>query len=133
MKNGASIKEQLDKEFAAYRKVYRAVFWAYYVSVGLLFIFLCRQVADQVSLGFAQAGWFACLKEGFAIGAIWYLFYLCDTQGGLLKLLRLWEKSLLLRLRQEEGLEALRTGGLYFIDDMEMTLVDGKYLVPKDR
>src|ERR1700677_1780703 len=112
MKVAESNKENLDKEYAAYRKVYRAVFWIYYVSVALLFIFL---------------------KEVVAIGGIWYMFYLCDTEGGLLKILRQWEKSLLHRLRQEEAMEALRTGGLYFIDDMEMTLVDDKYLVPKDR
>jgi hypothetical protein len=131
MKATETTKENLDREYAAYRKVYRAVFWFYYVSVGLLFIFLCKQVVDSHS--FVPAGWFVFLNEAGAIAGIWYLFYLCDTEGGLLKLLRLWEKSLLHRLRQEEAIDALRTGGLYFIDDMEMTLVDDKYLVPRDR
>src|ERR1700677_852938 len=131
MKVGESNKENLDKEYAAYKKVYRAVFWIYYVSVGLLFIFLCMQVVE--SHGFIPTSLFVFFKEAVAIGGIWYMFYLCDTEGGLLKLIRQWEKSLLHRLRQEEAMDALRTGGLYFIDDMEMTLVDDKYLVPKDR
>jgi hypothetical protein len=131
MKVVESNKESLDKEYASYKKVYRAVFWIYYVSVALLFIFLCKQVV--ASHGFVPAGWFVFLKEAGAIGGIWYMFYLCDTEGGLLKLLRQWEKSLLHRLRQEEAMDALRTGGLYFIDDMEMTLVDDKYLVPRER
>ena len=128
---GTTNKENLDREYAAYRKVYRAVFWFYYLSVGLLFVLLCREVV--VSHGFMPAGWFVFLKEIGAILGIWYLFYLCDTEGGILKLLRQWEKSLLNRIRQEEAMEALRTGGLYFVDDTEMALVDDKYLVPKDR
>lgn len=133
MKETGSIKESLDREHAAYRKVYRCVFWFYYLSVGLLFLFLCRQAASQFSQGFAAAGWFVFFKEAAAAAGIWYLFYMCDTEGGILKLLRQWEKSLLHRLRQEEAMEALRTGGLYFVDDTEMALVDDKYLVPKDR
>lgn len=131
MKETGTNKENLDREYAAYRKVYRAAFWFYYISVGLLFIFLCRQVVE--SHGFMPASAFVFFKEAGAIVGIWYLFYLCDTEGGILKLLRQWEKSLLHRIRQEEAMEALRTGGLYFVDDTEMTLVDGKYLVPKDR
>ena len=131
MKTVETNRENLDKEYAACRKVYRAAFWFYYISVGLLVVFLFRQVV--ASHGFMPAGWFVFFKEAGAIFGIWYMFYLCDTEGGVLKLLRLWEKSLLHRLRQEEAMEALRTGGLYFIDDMEMTLVDGKYLVPRDR
>jgi hypothetical protein len=127
----ATNKEILDKEYAAYRKVYRAVFWLYYVLLGLLCILLFSQVAAMMHTKSAGG-----MRPWLAIGtlvAIWYLFYLCDTEGGLLKLLRQWEKSLLHRLRQEEAMEALRTGGIYFIDDTEMTLVDDKYLVPKDR
>ncbi|HWB60164.1 MAG TPA: hypothetical protein VG733_11775 [Chthoniobacteraceae bacterium] len=122
-------REILDREHAAYRKVYRAVFCFYYISVGLLFVFLCKQgIACLYS-----PSWFGFLKAAGAIAGIWYLFYLCDTEGGVLKLLRQWEKSLMQRMRQEEAIEALRAGGLYFIDDMEMTLVDDKYLVPRDR
>jgi len=131
MNAATSEKENLDREHAAYKKVYRAVFWLYYVSVALLFVFLCRQVIASHSL--VPPTLLVFFKEAGAVIAIWYLFYLCDTQGGLLKLLRQWEKSLLHRLRQEEAMDALRTGGIYFIDDTEMTLVDDKYLVPKDR
>ncbi len=130
MKPAANNKELLDREYAAYRKVYGFVVYFYYISVGLLFIFLCMQVAAA----FRQSlGWFVFCKALAAALGIWYLFYLCDTEGGLLKLLRMWEKSLLQRIRQEEAMEALRTGGLYFVDDTEMALVDDKYLVPRDR
>lgn len=124
-------KELLEKEHTSYKKVYRAVVCFYYISVGVLFLFLCRQVIDSGSL--LPGSFFTALKEVGAIVGIWYLFYLCDTEGGVLKLLRQWEKSLLQRMRQEEAMDALRTGGLYFIDDVEMTLVDNKYLVPLDR
>lgn len=124
-------KENLDKEYSAYKKVYRVIFWLYYVSVGALFVFLCRQVV--ANHGFVPANWLVFLKEAGAIGGIWYLFYMCDTQGGLLKLLRLWEKSLLRRRSQEEALDALRTGGIYFVGDREMVLLEDKYLVPRDR
>lgn len=124
-------KELLEKEHTSYKKVYRAVVCFYYISVGVLFLFLCRQVIDSGSL--LPNSVFTALKEVGAIVGIWYLFYLCDTEGGVLKLLRQWEKSLLQRMRQEEAMDALRTGGLYFIDDVEMTLVDNKYLVPLDR
>jgi len=125
----ATNKELLDKEYAAYRKVYKSVTYFYYISVGLLFFFLCKQGIQCIY----APGWFVFLKGAAAIAGIWYLFHLCDTEGGLLKLLRMWEKSLLQRLRQEEAMEALRTGGLYFVDDTEMALVDDKYIVPRDR
>jgi hypothetical protein len=128
MKRRGGNRELLEKEYAGYRKVYRTIFIFYYAGQAVLFYFLCMQFAESRSL--IPPSMFVFLKEAAAMAGIWYLFYLCDTKGGLLKLLRQWEQSLNQRLRREEAIETLMAGGIYFIDDWEMGLYED-FLVPK--
>jgi hypothetical protein len=128
MNTAASTNKRLAAEQAAYRMVYRAISCFYYASLMVLFVYLCKVIVNNH--GFLPSSFFIFFKEALSVAGIWYLFHLCDTKGGLFKYLWYWECSLLNRIRREEALETLRNGGRYFIDESEMTLVDG-FLVPK--
>ena len=130
MTTAATSNEKLAEEYTAYRKIYRAVLYFHYLMLAALFIYLCTVIVDNH--GFLPPNIFVFLKEILPVAGIWYVFHICETKGGLLKPLWHWERSLLIRIRHEEALDVLRNGGIYFIDDCEMTLVDG-FLVPKHR
>lgn len=125
-----SNNEQLNCEYTAYRQVNRIMYFLHYAALAGLFVFLCRQFVESHGLLPGSVGIF--FKEVISACGIWYLFDACENRSGMLKLLQEWELSLLQRIRREDAIEILRKGGHYFIDDLEMTLVEG-FLVPRRR
>ncbi len=131
MKVTESNKEILDKEYASYKKVYRAVFWIYYVSVGLLFIFSLRTGGGKPRLHTGGLVHLSQAGRGDRRHLVHVLFV--RHGGGAAEAPAAMGEIAAAPPAAGGGDEALRTGGLYFIDDMEMALVDDKYLVPREK